>query len=216
MADYYWPVNVLSLSVSSSETCVDACLFTPPALDCFCLLTLGAIVWRHPGLDCFVYLGLNRSCSRQCISSIIVYVCVRVRARSVAIFLGVIASALGRHIPLVPAQSALRGPFGRLQASRKYQQPTKGPQEIATTIHGLCLLSALGILHRSFHWYLRSGAKYSPCQISPFKIFATTCSQQPIPKILKLRQASILKSLGILKAHHIRITASLFPENTTA
>ena len=39
--------------------------------------------------------------------------------RSVAIFQGVIFSALEVHIPLVPAHFALQGRFGRHQSSRK-------------------------------------------------------------------------------------------------
>ena len=39
--------------------------------------------------------------------------------RSVAIFLGVSVGALGMHVPLVPAQFAPQGRFGRLQASGK-------------------------------------------------------------------------------------------------
>ena len=39
-----WQIVIgVSLSVSAYETCTDACLFTPLALVCFCLLTRGPL-----------------------------------------------------------------------------------------------------------------------------------------------------------------------------
>ena len=80
------------------------------------------------------------------------------RIGSEAIFLGVILSALGTYISIVPnscweiratIQAPLQGP------PRKDKQTTKGPQEIANTIPDLCLFLChnRGSLYQILQWY---------------------------------------------------------------
>ena len=58
------------------------------------------------------------------------------------------------------------------EASKKHPQPTKGPWEITTIIHGLSffLWPILGILYQLLQWYLRIGVNFSLGQSWPFQI----------------------------------------------
>ena len=74
-------------------------------------------------------------------------------------------------LPLCPTTSIRKPPGNKynhpsnhLEASKKQSQPTKGPEEMATIIHGLCvfLYHSLGIWYQILRWYSRIGVKFSP------------------------------------------------------
>ena len=114
--------------------------------------------------------------------------------RSVAIFLGVIIGALGIHIPLVPAQTALQGPFGRLQTSRNNSDLPKATGN-KNAVYACCAT----IWEVKFSVVFK---KFSPHQIFIIPHFARTNHPPPPPPVQRLLMLFCPGDIGVITDDH--------------